>query len=353
MTGSTALAGLEHRAARDLPEEFAQFARGRNEAAYEALQRATRGAEELETRAGQRATITDPMREAALGAAGKDPWFSAPVVQTVQSVLEGGSGSNPAVRRVAGYVMEELGRGITPERLYTVRKVLKSKLAGPHQIGDELGAAVKGADRETLALTGAIDDALEAASGGKWKEYLGEYRELSKPVTSARAQAGIREAFEGEARPLVGAAPEVRAHPLGKAMERFGTSKRFGETLDPQARAGLDELLGVLKQSEEVQRTLKLGGTSGGGSQTAMGLARLVGGAGARGLPVAGEILKASDRQIQQELGRLLLNPQAAAAAIQRKLAQGAPLSRAEEAIIVTLRGAGAGVAPTTRQPGG
>jgi hypothetical protein len=190
------------------------------------------------------------------------------------------------------------------------------------------------------------------------------YREMSVPVTSARAQGQINEALSPQGGPLVGEAPEVTRRGLSQAVKKFGSDKRGFERLDPAAKARYEEMQQFLQRNEEAMRSTKLGGTGGGGSQTAMQMsagmdaAPSVAGSVAAmlGLPLPGafmgvtrvgqHVLRASTRQ---ELAQMMLNPERAIKGIQAAMAQGKELSPAQVAFRATMRtggtAAGAGAA--------
>jgi hypothetical protein len=197
-----------------------------------------------------------------------------------------------------------------------------------------------------------IPPEVQQAQPGQWAPYLQRYREMSVPVTSARTQGQITEALSPEGGPLVGNAPEVTRHKLAQAIKKFGSDKRGFERLDPAAKARYDELQQFMQRNEEAMRSTKLGGTGGGGSQTALQGALgeatpsvLVSLASAAGVPHAGAgygLARAGthllNAKMKQELAQLMLDPQRAAAGIQAALAQNKPLSEAQVAFRAFMR---------------
>jgi hypothetical protein len=346
---SPELAGAELAARGRLPEEFAALTRRQNEAVYEAAQRGSRSAPRVESHAARRDELTGPMRERALADAGTDPWFATPVVQAVSDLSTGPTGVNPAVQAVAKYVNGQLGEGataaMTPARLYEVRKVLASKLHGPLQIGDELSAATKGAERETLLMMKSIDSALDAASNGAWTPYLRQYGEASRPLENALASRMFRQELNRPGAALVGDVPQVTGRVLERAMAKANKS-RFRESgrFDPRRAEELGGLGALLRENiEEPMRTAKLAGTGGGGSQTtmqqnqvakalaadaAMATAGMVPG-GATATAIGHSALKGVWKT---EYARLLADPQRAVQSLRAAEASGRPLNPAEQA---------------------
>jgi hypothetical protein len=364
-TGSVRAGQIESKLGRDeaTNEAWAAFKRAQNAARMEAIESATREAEQLAGRDAVRGAVTDPMRESALKVAGRDQWFHRPAVDAVERVMAGDSSANPAVRRVADFVRssmdESAERAITPGRLYEVRKVLIDKLQGPSQIGDELSAAVKGADRETMALVRGIDEALNNASGGRWQRYLDTHTAASRPVDQARAAQELRNVFRVEGIPELGGAPEVTATRLSRALEASrGGSRDFPLELSPSARGGISEVQEGLTRANEVQKARKLAGTAGGGSQTSTdlaldSLASRIGGSQEKGIvsAIMHTFRRAADDAAKEELTRLLQDPRAAAAAIRAAQKSGRALSLAEEVAVQLLpralgTAAGGAVAP-------
>jgi hypothetical protein len=347
-TGSIPAADLEAQSAREVPN-WADFKRGQNVARHEAVQQATNEADMLTAREGSRDLTADPLRDAAMQAAGATPakQVMAPTLQAVNAISTSPGAVNPSVRRVVDLVRGAMDPrspgGGRPESLYEVRKLLASKLNGPAQIGDELSAAVKGADRQTMQLIQAIDQSLDQASGGQWGQYLEAYKGGSRGVDASKASQLVRDTFEREGIPELGGAPEVTATRLGQAMRASEGSagRAFPLALSDRARGGLGDVAEHLKQANEVQKARKLAGTAGGGSQTSFDLNQIMHRALPQlgGLPVRAlratldAVSKGGHVETQRELAVLLQNPQAAVRAIQEAQRLNQPLSAGQAAL--------------------
>jgi hypothetical protein len=252
------------------------------------------------------------------------------------------------------YVQKNLADS-SPEQLYTVRKVLLNKLNGKAQIGDELSAATKQAREQTMQMVKAIDDSLDGATGGKWSPYLQEYASKSGEVNSAEALTLIQKSFDKLNAPQFGGVPAVTGHRLGGAMEKFGQNS-YGDKLTASARGNLDDLRGNIEMSEGLQKLLKMTGTSGGGSNTAMDLTSIglerMGTKIADAIPVLGKLMKRTDEMTQAAMSDALRNPELFSASVSKKLRQNRPLTRSEESVLALLRSVGAGEAlALTQQP--
>ena len=361
-TGSVRAAGLESMSARNpaTNPDWAAFKAGQNVARHEGVQRATAESDRLFDRSSARDLVSDPMRTEALRTARKDKWFHQPVQQVAQDILSSDDAVNPAVRRVADLVLssmdERAPKQITPAGLYNMRKLLTDKLHGPAQIGDELSAAVKGADRQTMQLVEAIDQSLNQASGGRWQRYLDTYKRASTPVDQAKAAQLAREVFEREGIPEMGGVPEVTATRLGQAMRASeGGARKFPLTLSPGARAGLEDIGEHISRANEPQKLRKLAGSAGGGSQTSTDLA-MTGLQMATGIPINVEraafnwLGRGANEATQRELASMLQNPQLAIAAIKEAQRLRQPLSQAQTALMQAMSQAAGGGLPRAMQ---
>jgi hypothetical protein len=348
-SGSTGLARAElaHRGAS--PEVYMEHGRRQGEAVWDATQRAGAEGTDATLNAAQaaRAAATDPMRADALRLAGQHPDPVETLQGHVRGLMQTSAPGSPQ-RALAGRLRELVDEGASPEQMYEFRKLLASKLSGPMIPGDDMAAIAKGAQRETLGVMKAIDDRLDEVSGGAFTPYMREYAEQSRPVTSARAQQQITEQLGGG--PLIGNAPQVTRTGLNRAVQRFGTNKQGFERLTPEAQARYGELGDFMSRKEEPMRALKLAGTGGGGSQTAMQTSAIEGlGMAAanakfpgisRILNSLGDAVSASARR---ELAEMLADPARTQAAIRAALQAEQPLSQAQKIFLTGAGGAGLG----------
>ena len=355
-SGSPVLGRMERTSASGAPEDWAQFRRAQNEGTYDALREATGDATSLEHRADFRDVATGAQRERAIENATAHFQRTEAPMERVATQIAGQNALASPSRKLADMALAEIGEGTTPQKLYSFRKLLTAKLDGPMLPGDETAAIIKGAHVDARKLIAAIDAGMERGAPGDWKNYLSTFSELSRPVDSSVAQRSIREAIDSEGAKLYGSAPEVTRHKLGRAMERYGQNE-FGNTLEPRARTALDELLGHLKQREELQSTLRSVGTSGGGSNTTMDILGHAAAATRGGLKITGreipvlkQIAAHLDRGAQEELVGLLQNPRAAADAIAAATTRRAPLTPAQAAFRAAMNTTIGGALPQTMQ---
>jgi hypothetical protein len=298
-----------------------------------------------------RAGRTAPLREQAMAEAAQRGDYVAPVLAHADNLLAGDTGANTAVAKIANYVKDVIGEEATPGRLYEARKFLAQKLSGPAAMGDDMAAAAKGANRETMGMIAAIDDALAGGqkAGSTWDQYLTEYGTRSKPITSGRAlQKTLAEMAE---KPLRGTTPEVTYTGLKTALKKNSGSK-YGDKLASGDRTDATALLEHLRSAEGAGRSRKLAGTMGGGSQT--NLDSLLAGftnKTLRSLPAIGGYVGRLDEfgreSVEAEMARLLQDPRALAQALEAM-----PPSRREQTLIDLMRasnvGAGGAAAAAT-----
>lgn len=340
MTGNTRAAGLERRSARDFPDQWADFARGQNESIYDAVDAATRRRANAPALEMARDALTTPGRDISFQLANRYPDMSQPLMTQADDLMARSAPRSPQ-RGLAKLMEETIAENPDAAKLYETRKLLASKLSGPAVPGDDTAAIVKGSRRETAQMIEAIDERLNDVTDGAWGSYLKLYRDMSKPLNNSRALGNIFDDINDPTRALMGDRPQVTRTVLTRAMEKYGASPRYGNRLDAKASRELGDISDLLRSKEEVQRTMRTAGTSGGGSNTAMDTvgaaardAALDATVNAAAGPLGGLLTRAAraglDVQGQRELSALMMNPQAAAAAIRAQLAAQQPLNAAQ-----------------------
>lgn len=290
-------------------------------------------------RKAERETATGPLRTAALGKAGEDQWFHQPVAEALARLRGGEAGADPAFRKVDAYVTSVLDGGVTPERLYRMRKVLVNGLTEPLRPGaDDLTAAIKASESDVYTLVKSIDDALNKASGGKWQRYLDKYVARSGPVDEAKAQTAIKDVFTNDKAQVIGGTPVVTAHKLGTALENEG-SNYFGPMLSEDTLKNLRDLRARILSADEMPQRIRSAGTSG---MTDPGTAMTTGLMQKKlsVLPGIGDIFKRADEYTQISVLDALQHPEVFARSVQRKLDRNLPLKASEVAVLQLLRGA-------------
>jgi hypothetical protein len=236
---------------------------------------------------------------------------------------------NRGAQKLADYVEGELKQGITPEQLYVMRKELADGIKPGRN--DELSNAVKTARKQSVEAIKAIDEVLDNLSGGGWGEYLSQHSKGMKPVESKRALQDIAGSLErgmpaGVVPPAMGESAAWKT--VGTLRDRFGTKelgKKTVETLLPEDKELVNAIVDSLKrQADSMTSKATLGsptaplianaGRADAVSRSVVqnGVARLLPG----GDILASKVFDKLGRQGEEELARLLQDPEAMADAI-------------------------------------
>jgi hypothetical protein len=336
-TGDSRLAALERGSNKNAPVEAADFNRAQNEAVFGVLDKQTAQRSQVDALDATRRSATAPLRDAAMQSASRWKRVSQPLKADAQALIERTAADTPA-RAVASSFARMLEENPNPGQLYSyLRKLDASR--GPLKIGDDaITSAMKQAKVETDGLRRAIRARLNDASDGKFETYMAEFARHSGPVDDAVAAQAVWESLADRYAAREGAVPDVTRNVLRRALESKATENKFGDKLLPQTRLGLDNTMEVLHKIEEPQRTLKVGGTSGGGSNTAMdwvlGHAQRMTGNAMRLTPLIRDVMGKLDEEESRALVGLLQDPQAAGKAIRQSLGAGQAPSGAVRAYL-------------------
>jgi hypothetical protein len=236
---------------------------------------------------------------------------------------------NKEVQKIASYLEGEVTQGVTPAQLYEVRKTLTDSIKPGRN--DELSNAAKSARKQTVEAVQLIDDALDTLSGGGWREYLSTHSKGMRPIESKQALQDIVGSLErgmptGVVPPAMGESAAWKT--VGNLRDRFGVKelgKREVETLLPEDKQLVDAIVDSLKrQADAMTSKATLGsptaplianaGRADAVSRTVLqnGVARLIPG----GDILASKVFDKLGRQGEEELARLLQDPNALAEAI-------------------------------------
>lgn len=327
--------------------------------------------EELAALKVRRDEITGGAREQAFGQAERAAREGASlgfapnldvINQELVALSKGEQRGNPAVQRLVKYVQSEIANpeGITPQQLYTVRKVLTGQLKTG--INEKIGAAAAASRRETMGIVKGIDENLDALSDGAWSQYLSKYSAESKDINSRKVlQDVIDKISRGMAEENV--PPQLKAYsgeiPFGRIVETAAQKQIGSKTIDqltPQDRQLVETLKNDLFRSSQAMNMRATGGpgtaselnaanqagksAAAFANQATSGLGAMVGGVpGALMAQVTnGMVAKAlmqSGQKGQEILARLLQDPQAMAAVLEKARRSQAQLQAAKRAGVV------------------
>jgi hypothetical protein len=353
------------------PELYRPFDIENARARYAALLERAGTPKEMEALRARREAVTGSAREQAFGQAERTAREGgslglAPNLDAINNELvilaKGEQRGNPAVQKLVKYVQSEIANpeGITPQQLYTVRKVLTGQLKTG--INEDIGAAAAASRRETMGVVKGIDENLDGLSDGAWSQYLAKYGAESKDINSRKALQNVidkisRGMAEGNVpASLKGYGGEL---PFGRAVET-ASQKQFGSKTIDQLTQPDRQLVEALKNDLfRSSQAMNMRATGGPGTATEMAASTRAGdlsrvlanqaatGVGAMigGLPgaavgqltgsVVGKALMQSGQKGQEILARLLQDPQAMAAVLEKARRSQAQLQAAKRAGVV------------------
>lgn len=196
---------------------------------------------------------------------------------------------NPAVKTAVDYVegtMRDAG-SVTPELLHTMRKTLRSGMVGTPGLGDQ---AVRAASKEPFvnSLADRMDEILDKSSKGKYGQWKEDYGTAMTRLERSKADENLRNTFSDQAGvgrvppTALGGAPDVSPAKLRSAINNFGVLKQGPQKgKDVLSTGSRDVAEGVLSDldAQQILQRAKKAGTSLGGSNTAMDVAKMTGAA--------------------------------------------------------------------------
>ena len=353
------------------PELYRPFDIENARARYAALLERAGTPKEMEALRARRDEITGSAREQAFGQAERTAREGgslglAPNLDAINKELlileKGEQRGNPAVQKLVQYVKSQVANpeGITPQQLYTVRQVLTGQLKTG--LTEDIGASAAVSRRQTMGVVKGIDENLDGLSDGAWSQYLAKYGAESKDINSRKALQDVidkisRGMAEGNVpASLKGYGGEL---PFGRAVET-ASQKQFGSKTIDQLTQPDRQLVEALKNDLfRSSQAMNMRATGGPGTATEMAASNRAGdlsrvlanqaatGVGAMigGLPgaavgqltgsVVGKALMQSGQKGQEILARLLQDPQAMAAVLEKARRSQAQLQAAKRAGVV------------------
>lgn len=185
-TGNAGVAALERAAMSRSPNAFAERQLA-NYSARNAYMTEIKGTPEtLSAAVAHREAEALPFLREAL--ANARPANANPVMDEIATILNGRAGQRDEVVKALGKVKDKLnlgeGKGIQTnvEQLYGVRQSINDQLA---TVAGRDNSASQLASKELIQVREKLDDAIQEAAPG-FKEFLGKYSELSRPVDAQK-----------------------------------------------------------------------------------------------------------------------------------------------------------------------
>ena len=202
-----------------------------------------------------------------------------PLRKSLDVLARGEQRENPAVQKVVKYVANAMDNpeGISPEQMYTVRKILTGQIKTG--ANDDLGAAAAAARRDTVGIVKAIDESFDNLSGGMWSDYLKAYGASSKDLNSKQALQDVIDRISkghAEGRTPSSLSGQTGELTLGRAVDDL-TRQQFGsknvDLLMPEARQSVERMKQDLMRTAQAMNARATGGSPTATYQAARGQA--------------------------------------------------------------------------------
>jgi hypothetical protein len=177
----------------DVTGKFGAQASQANQARMAILDRLAKDKAAVESAVTKRDEVTSPLREEAFAKSTVSPeTFQSAVAlnvnKTIDDILTSNAGARGTVKKTMTWAKEQLAEGTTPERLYEVRKDLRSAAQG---LLDKEGSQYSLAKGQLEQVIKAVDDTIEAAAPG-YQAYLKKYAQSSKGIEKLEAAQEFR-----------------------------------------------------------------------------------------------------------------------------------------------------------------
>lgn len=159
-----------------------------NQARMAILDRMAKDKAAVEAAMAKRDEVTAPLREEAFAKSTVSPeTFQSAVAlnvnQTIDNILASDAGARGTVKKTMNWAKEQLAEGTTPQRMYEVRKDLRSAAQG---LLDKEGSQYSLAKGQLEQVIKAVDETIEAAAPG-YQAYLSKYAKSSKGIERLEA----------------------------------------------------------------------------------------------------------------------------------------------------------------------
>lgn len=255
--GSAEFSALQKIAETRMPSKFAAIGRSQEGARSQAIGNIAGDASTIAAAKEAREAATAPLRKATFEATRAVGVSTDRLMRQIRGVeSQPGIRASDVVSKTLGDIKEKIAKFtsedgfISAKDLYTIRK--------------EIGNTIKKNSQETAnwdkRLTGGlerdlqrnIDDAIEAAGGSRWKEYLSTYAEKSKPI----AQMKIGQALETKLDPALGT--KQRASGYAEALRKMGAEGELN-AMTPEQINALQMVGGDLSRNASMNELAKAG----------------------------------------------------------------------------------------------
>lgn len=249
----------------------------------------------------------------------------------MEKAMQSPESSNPAVRRVLEEVnaeMDRVGPNFSPAHLQQIRANLNGKVqpmsTDPFKSAPRDNPAI-------ISLKQELDDILNVSTGGKWQKVLEGYAKDSDAVRASAAAGKVRGAFLDE---QTGRVVGPTLNPDTPLITQAGLNRAMNAARQPdktlalsgEANNKLEATLDALRRQGMVQG-LKRTATAGGGSDT---IPNALAAAAETKMPsmllqAAGLVRKIGAGKTDAQMAKLLADPDALAAELERYMRPKSP----------------------------
>lgn len=325
ITGNPRLAQLEQGSRLTSPLWF-EFDQKQGRAVADNVMKATQEADQLGARMAERQENWRQAWQAASDAQKPRIWAKrmGQLGGDLDQALMSPEASNPAVRNVLEAVRDEVirvGPSFSPSHLQQLRANLNGKV---QPMSSDVFKSAPRDNPAIISLKQELDDILNVSTGGKWQKVIEGYAEDSGKVHASKAAQRVRNAFvDAETGRVRGVGlgddvPKITEAGLNRALDAARLPDK-SLALSAEANQQLGATLDALRRQNIVQQ-VKRTATAGGGSDTvpnamAAGLAQSAGAPNMLMQLISG-VKKMGTAKTDNELARLLSNPDELAKAL-------------------------------------
>ena len=254
--GSAEFSALQKIAATRDPSKFYGIERAQEGARSQAIGDIAGDASTIAAAKTARSDATRPLREATFEATRPTGVSTDKLLRQIRGVeSQPGIRASDVVSTTLGKVKEKIAEFskdgfINAKDLYTIRKEIGNYIQQNADASKNWDKRLTGGLQRDLQRN--IDDAIEAAGGSQWKQYLSTYAEKSKPIEQMQLAQGLQAKLD----PALGV--KQRASGYSEALRKAGTEGDLNVMTPPQVNT-LQMVSGDLSRDASMNAMAKQG----------------------------------------------------------------------------------------------
>lgn len=248
-SGDPGLISAERTARSMFPEKFSETNIQNNSARWNALDKLAPNDKAITDAINARNQQILPKLQEAIDEAGGRVDTSS-ILDSINQKLKGPEGVQDAPSKFLSFAKDKLENkvGDSFENLYALRKDVDDAMAG--RLGNDDIKGIKFAKKTAVDIKSQIDNALNAASSGKFGDYLDKFKELSKPINEMQSGSDIANNF-------ITAQPDTLGNPtISPAIYRRALSKNLESDYGPNFSPEKEQILKGIESDLNRQGTL-------------------------------------------------------------------------------------------------